>query len=191
MVEHSPVCCAIARLIFVPSAYTSPNYTIELYKLGVATQIQLHLSVMALSMGKIFRFLNSLDVGYLSSSIEPTQGKGFTKSSRAAHYGYSKSSKTSNSDHRRTRDDPTKGSVSEHGSSRGLVPDTYGHTITEVEGAVIPLMGTNEDTPTGQQQQQDSIYNNTNGHTRQPSESTSHPAGNEIRVTRQFEVRNE
>ncbi|KAK5084758.1 hypothetical protein LTR05_005836 [Lithohypha guttulata] len=111
-----PVACAIARLPFIHAAYTSENYTIALYRLSMPTQIQLHLSVVSLSLGRIFRFLAALDVGYLASSIEPTTAKGSRSRSQTARYGtYGKASKNQISQLSQKR------SISDHESSKGLV----------------------------------------------------------------------
>lgn len=169
--------CAISRLPFITAAYTSSNYTIALYKLGVPTQIQLHLSVMALSLGKIFRFLNSLDVGYLSSSIEPTHGKGSVTHTHASKYG-SRSNKSPHS----TRLHTKKESMSDQSSGKFLVPYDYGRTITEVEGA-IPIERTS-DVSAGQHE----LHIRGKNSAEMPDML---PIGNEIRVTTRFEVRSE
>ena len=116
-----PVACAVARLPFIHAAYNSSNYTIALYKLGMPTQIQLHLSIVSLSLGRIFRFLAALDVGYLASSIEPTTGKGSKNRSQAGRYGYGygKPSKGTFQSSRHSQ----KRSISDQDSSKGLVPD--------------------------------------------------------------------
>lgn len=167
-----PAACAIARLPFIPPAYTSSNYTIALYKLGMPTQLQLHLSVVSLALGKIFHFLTSLDVGYLSSAIEPTHGKGGTVSrSRAGKYGFG--SKVSNNSGLHQQRSKAK-SFSDQDSSKNLVPSNYGVVTAEVEG--VPMGKVN-----GNVSQQAS----------RNSESGRRPAGNEIVVTRQYEIRTE
>jgi len=86
------------------------------------TQLQLHLAVVTLSLGKIFRFLNALDVGYLSSAIEPPSRKGTQKT-----YGISS-----------LRSKTTQAKVpSRSDSSKHLVPSDYGRTTTRVEA--VPL----------------------------------------------------
>jgi len=135
------------------------------------TQVQLHLSVMTLSLGKIFRFLNSLDVGYLSSSIGPQPGKGSAAKSNAARYAYG--SKDSANHHTK------KESISDHDSSKGLVPSGYGYSVTEVEGS-IPLEKMQN---VSVQEQQP---------TRGDSLSETMPdTENVIRVTTRFEVTHE
>ena len=174
-----PGACAVARLPFIHAAYTSSNYTIALYKLGMPTQLQLHLSVVALALGKVFHFLNFLNVGYLSSSIEPTHGKGTQNKSRAAQYGFN--SKVSNhSGNHRTRGTKNQ-SISDHDSSKDLVPSNYGQVSAEIEGAgAVPMgrMYNGNGSPAGQQ-------------TPQRPNSHRQPTRNEIVVTTQYEIRNE
>lgn len=141
------------------------------------TQIQLHLSVMALSLGKIFRFLNSLDVGYLSSSIEPTHGKGSVTRSYASKYG-SSSKRSPHHTHIHTK----KESLGDQGSCTYLVPHDYGRTITEIEGA-IPKDRTS-DVSARQRELQ------ARGSSSEEMADLQ-PTGNEIRVTTRFEVRSE
>ena len=173
----SPVACAIARLPFVHAAYNSSDYTIALYKLGIPTQLQLHLSVAALSLGKIFQFLNLLDVGYLSSAIEPMHGKGTVNQSHAGTHRYvSKLSNHSSHHH------ASKPSISDHDSSKHLVPVGYGQTNTEVEGS-IPLQKI-DDAPSEQPRLHSRSHNEGNMQERQPN-------GNVITITRGFEVRSE
>ena len=137
------------------------------------TQLQLHLSVVALSLGKIFRFLTFLDVGYLSSAIEPTYGKGTMNRSRAGKYGYN--SKVSNhSAHNHIK--KKKKSISDHDSSKNLVPGDYGKTIIEADGG-IP-MGRMNGGPHGRTHNRGTVPG------RQPN-------GNEIMVTTQYEIRSE
>lgn len=140
---------------------------------------------MSLSLGKIFRFLTSLDVGYLSSSIEPTHGKGTSGNrSQAGKYGYhSKASKHSNHSHSGHTKNKESLDDLETSSSKGLVPGGYGRATTEVEG-VIPM----HDWKDSQVRQQEITHGG-----RRSSEAVSdiHPMGNEIRVTTRFEVRPE
>lgn len=121
MISHRPVICAIARLPFVHGAYTSPDYTIEAYKLAIPTQLQLHLAVVALSMGKIFRFLNTMNAGYLTSAIDAPSR------STTAYANKYLNSKTSQQDSH-VKKNP---SISE--SSKDLVPRTYGSSKAIVE----------------------------------------------------------
>ena len=108
--------CAVARLPFVYNTYTSDNYTLEAYKLAIPTQLQLHLAVVALSMGKVFRFLNTMNAGYLTSAID-------APSRNATAYLNSKAS--------RKMGNVPKSSISE--SSRNLVPSMYGSSKTVVD----------------------------------------------------------
>ena len=117
-----PVVCAVARLPFIHGAYTSRDYTIESYKLAVPTQLQLHLAVVALSMGRIFHFLNTFNAGYLTSAID-APSRNVTAARYGDRYNISKVSHKSNHD--------PKGSISE--SSKNLVPSHYGSTKTVVE----------------------------------------------------------
>ena len=115
--------CAIARIPFIHGAYTSPDYTLEGYKLAIPTQLQLHLAVVALSMGKIFRFLNTMNAGYLTSAIDaPTR----TGTAYANKYLNSKASHQPS--HTQSQ---KKSSISE--SSKDLVPKNYGSSKTIVE----------------------------------------------------------
>lgn len=114
-----PTGCAVARLPFVLPAYTSLNYTLTSYKLAIPTQLQLLLAVIALSLGKLFRFLDALDTGYLSSAIDPPSGNATTR-------------KTSISD-----------------SSKGLVPSDYGHTRCHAAALPLESLSDRRPAPQG------------------------------------------
>ncbi len=115
--------CAIARIPFIHRTYTSPDYTLEAYKLAIPTQLQLHLAVVALSMGKIFRFLNTMNAGYLTSAIDAPTRDGTAYANRYLN------SKTSHQpSHTQSQ---KKSSISE--SSKDLVPKNYGSSKTIVE----------------------------------------------------------
>lgn len=132
------------------------------------TQIQLHLSVVSLSLGRIFRFLAALDVGYLASSIEPTTGKGSKNRSQAGKYGYGygKASKATFQSSRHSQ----KRSISDHDSSKGLVPD---REWSRLDGE-IPL-----------EQQNSNTYIRA---LRTPKTGPSEPDDGGIRVTKEIEV---
>lgn len=114
--------CAVARLPLVHQAYASHNYTITSYRLAIPTQLQLHLAVVALSMGRIFHFLNTMNAGYLTSAINAP-----SRNATANRYIVSKTVQTSSHDH--------KTSTSE--SSKNLVPNNYGSSKTVVE--TVPM----------------------------------------------------
>ena len=126
MCSYRPIVCAVVRLPFIHGAYTSRDYTIESYKLAVPTQLQLHLAVVALSMGRIFHFLNTFNAGYLTSAIDAP-----SRNTTGVRYGdrYNVSKVSNKSSH-----DP-KGSISE--SSKNLVPSHYGSTKTAVESMAM------------------------------------------------------
>ena len=163
--------CAIVRLPFIHAAYNSSNFTMALYKLGMPTQLQLHISIVALALGKLLRFLNFLDVGYLSSAIEPTHGKGTIHKTGKSKYGYNskKGNDTANSRHVKS-----KSSIDDHDSSKDLVPKSYGRTVTEV-GRVspIPMQGMRSESDA------------------KPHDMRHGASQDEIRVTTQYEVRHE
>jgi UDP-glucose 4-epimerase len=82
----------------------------------------LHLAVVALSMGRIFHFLNTMNAGYLTSAIDAP-----SRNATANRYVVSKTAQTSSREH--------KTSVSE--SSKNLVPSNYGTSKTIVE--TVPM----------------------------------------------------
>ena len=122
-VSHRPIICAIARLPFVHGTYTSPDYTLVSYKFAIPTQLQLHLAVVALSMGKIFRFLNTMNAGYLTSAIDAPTRNGTAYANR-----YINSKTSQNASQVQSQ---KKSSISE--SSKDLVPKNYGTSKTVVE----------------------------------------------------------
>ena len=173
-----PAVCAIARLPFIHAAYSSSNYTIGLYKLGMPTQLQLHLSVVALSLGKIFRFLSFLDVGYLSSAIEPTHGKGTANRSRAGKYGYNSKISHNHSANNHAK----KPSISDHDSSKNLVPDDYGQATVDA----VPMGRMNGGVQPERQYRPGHASEQNRG-----SGSGRQPTSNEIMVTQEYEIRSE
>jgi hypothetical protein len=116
-----PIICAVSRLPLIHQAYTSRDYTIGSYRLAIPTQLQLHLAVVALSMGRIFHFLNTMNAGYLTSAINAP-----SRNATANRYVVSKAAQTSSHD---------KTSISE--SSKNLVPNNYGSSKTVVE--TVPM----------------------------------------------------
>ena len=100
------------------------------YRLAIPTQLQLHLAVVALSMGRIFHFLNTMNAGYLTSAIDaPSRNTTANGYSYGKNYVVSKVSQKSSSNHNHSHAHKT--SISE--SSKNLVPSNYGSTKTVVE----------------------------------------------------------
>ena len=100
----------------------SHDYTITSYRLAIPTQLQLHLAVVALSMGRIFHFLNTMNSGYLTSAINAP-----SRNATANRYASPKAAHSSSHDHQT--------SISE--SSKNLVPIDYGSSKAVVE--IVPM----------------------------------------------------
>ena len=128
LMTSRPAVCAITRLTFVAHAYTSADYTLTSYRLAIPTQLQVHLAIVALSIGKVFRFLNALDTGYLSSAIDAPGRNGTTFGRSQNTHGR----KTSLSD-----------------SSKGLVPGDYGQSRAYAEA--LPMEKSNHWQSSGRQ----------------------------------------